>query len=403
MLYDNPFIHMTPFFPYETEEMEDLAVRVMQDSAELGGKIHPISQKGIIKFLRIINSYYSNRIEGNSTHPADIERAMNNDYSADSEKRDLQMESRIHVEVQEYIEKILEKEAHDICSPEFLTFLHKMFYERLPHALRYSEDKEKKEKAEVFPGKVRDREVVVGNHIPPASHALSGFLHKFRDIYHTDSLHGIKKILGAAGSHHRLLWIHPFLDGNGRIARLFTDTFMKSAVKGYGLWTISRGFARNRDRYMEKLSYADSKRQGNFDGRGCLSQKGLNDFCMFFLETCLDQIEFMGSLLEFEGFADRLKGYAALRHEKMIPGKITLRKESFYLLKEAFLCGEFSRGEVARLTGLPERTARNVLKNLIDDGLLQSHTPKGPVHLNIPSHAAGFLFPGLFPEYFPKK
>jgi len=403
MRYDNPFIHMMPFFPSETEEMQDMAVQVVQDSAELGGKIHATSRKGIVKLLKIINSYYSNRIEGNATHPADIERAMNNDYSHKSEKRELQMESRNHVDIQEYIEKIMEKEDHDICSPEFAIFMHKLFYERLPQNLRYVYDKEKNEKVEVFPGKLRDRDVMVGNHMPPACHAVSGFLHKFREIYHINSLHGIKKILGAACSHHRLLWIHPFLDGNGRIARLFTDIFMNSAAKGYGLWTISRGFARNRDRYMENLAYADSGRQGDFDGRGCLSQKGLNAFCVFFLRTCLDQIEFMGNLLELEGFLDRLKGYAALRHEKMIPGKIPLKKESFYLLKEAFLCGEFNRGEAVRLTGLPERTARNVLKDLIDDGLLQSHTPKGPVHLNIPSHAAGFLFPGLFPEYLSEK
>jgi len=70
MLYDNPFIHMTPFFPSEEdEEIQDLAVQVIQNSAELSGKIHKISQKGIIKHLKIINSYYSNRIEGNSTHP----------------------------------------------------------------------------------------------------------------------------------------------------------------------------------------------------------------------------------------------------------------------------------------------------------------------------------------------
>ncbi|MDM8539405.1 Fic family protein, partial [Desulfobacterales bacterium HSG17] len=318
------------------------------------------------------------------------------------EKRELQIESKIHVEIQEIIENILKKENHDICSPQFIILVHKLFYDRLPKDLRYVYDEEKKEKVEISAGKLRDCEVRVGSHIPPTHKFLNEFLIKFKDTYHINNLHGTKRILAAASSHHRLLWIHPFLDGNGRIARLFTDTFMNYVVKGYGLWTISRGFARNRDRYMENLAYADSGRQGSFDGRGCLSQKGLNAFCIFFLKICLDQIEFMGSLFEFEGIIDRLKGYIALRHEKMLPGKSSLKNESFYLLKEAFLCGKFNRGEAERLTGLPKRTARNVLKNLIDDDLLQSHTPKGPVYLNIPSHAASFLFPGLFPNYFSK-
>jgi len=404
MLYNNPFIHMTPFFPSETdEEIQDLAVKVMQNSAELSGKIHSISQKGIIKHLKIINSYYSNRIEGNSTHPVDIERAMNDDYSKEPEKRELQIESRVHVEVQKIIEEVLEKKDCDICSPEFIILIHKLFYDLLPQDLRYVYDREKKGKKEIFPGKLRDCEVEVGKHIPPTYNSLSAFLNKFKDVYRINNLHGTKRILAAASSHHRLLWIHPFSDGNGRITRLFTDAFMNYVVKGYGLWTISRGFARNRDRYMKNLAYADSDRQGKFDGRGCLSQKGLNTFCIFFLETCLDQIEFMGSLFQFEGFIDRLKGYVTLRHNKMIPEKNHLKEESFDLLKEAFLFGEFNRGAAAKITGLSERTARKVLKKLINEDLLQSHTPKGPVHLNIPSHVASFLFPGLFPDYFHKK
>ncbi|QTA78960.1 Fido domain-containing protein [Desulfonema limicola] len=399
MIYNNPFNHMTPFFPSEQDgEIQELAVQVIQNSAKLSGNIHEISQKGIIKHLRIINSYYSNRIEGNFTHPIDIERAINNDYSKEPEKRELQVESKIHVDVQEIINEILGKDERDICSIDFITLIHKLFYERLPQDLRYVYEKEKNEKIEVIPGQLRQREVKVGNHIPPTHSSLNKFLNRFRDIYCINNLHGTKKIIGAASSHHRLLWIHPFLDGNGRIARLYTDTYMNSVIEGYGLWTISRGFARNRDSYMRNLESADLNRKGNFDGRGCLSQKGLNDFCIFFLETCLDQIEFMGSLFEFDDFIDRLEGYVFLRHKKMIPGKTPLKKEAFYLLKEAYLCGEFNRGEADRLTGLSKRTARNVLKQLIDDKLLQSNTPKGPVHFNIPVHAANYLFPDLFPS-----
>ncbi len=399
-MYNNPYYHMTPFFPSaDNKTIENLAVKVIRDSAELGGQVHHISQKCIVNHLKIINSYYSNRIEGNHTHPVDIEKAVNNDYSEEPAKRALQIESRIHVTVQEFIEKELETKNHDICSSEFIMLMHRLFYEHLPHELKFVYDEEKKDKTEVFPGKLRDSEVKVGTHIPPSCIFLAAFLKKFQDVYRLDNLYGLKKILGAAASHQRLLWIHPFPDGNGRIARLFTDTFMSCILKGYGLWTISRGLARNRDKYMETLASADSARHGNSDGRGCLSQKGLDSFCIFFLETCSDQIRFMRKLLDMDGFTDRLKGYVSLRYEKMIPGKKPLRKESFYLLKEAFLRGEFSRGEAERLTGLPERTARNTLKSLADEGLLQSETPKGKVRLNLPIHAAGYLFPDLFPLY----
>ncbi len=397
MLYNNPFSHMTPFFPSEDGKTQDLAIEVIARSAALSDKIHPVTQTSIINHLRIINSYYSNRIEGNYTHPIDIEKAIKRQYSEDPTKRKLQIESQIHVEIQELINKKFKTEF-DVFSLEFILILHKTFYENMPEELKTVYDDDHKESAEVVPGELRKREVKVGKHIPPNHTSISRLIDKFQSVYNPNKLHGPKKILAAACSHHRLLWIHPFLDGNGRIVRLFTDTFMSCVVKGYGLWTISRGFARNRDQYMEKLNLADSVRQGDYDGRGFLSQKGMDNFCIFFLELCIDQIDFMGSLLDIDGFLDRLNGYVSMRENKVIPGMTPLKKEAFYLLKEVFLCGTFNRGEAARLTGLPERTARDILKTLVQDELLLSDTPKGPVRLNIPSHAANYLFPDLFPH-----
>jgi hypothetical protein len=47
---------------------------------------------------------YSNLIEGRNTHPIDIERALRNDYSQDETKRDLQLEAKAHIMVQEWID-----------------------------------------------------------------------------------------------------------------------------------------------------------------------------------------------------------------------------------------------------------------------------------------------------------
>jgi Fic family protein len=169
-------------------------------------------------------------------------------------------------------------------------------------------------------------------------------------------------------------------------------------VTGYGLWTTARGFARNREEYLTALTWADAPRQGDLDGRGNLSLKGLEQFCIFFLETCLDQINFMGKLLQMDGFLERIKGYVHLRTRKMLPDKQVLKPEAAYLLQEALLRGQFKRGEAARITGLPERTARMVLTSLVKEGLLVSDTPKGPVYLRITSQTAYYWFPGLFPE-----
>lgn len=50
------------------------------------------------------------------------------------------------------------------------------------------------------------------------------------------------------------------------------------------------------------------------------------------------------------------------------------------------------------MTGLKERTARDLLASLVEDGILGSDTPKGPVSLRFPMKAVEVLFPRLFPE-----
>jgi len=186
------------------------------------------------------------------------------------------------------------------------------------------------------------------------------------------------------------------------VARLYTDAcFRRLPLHGYGLWNVSRGFARKRDDYMAALSWADALRRNDYDGRGNLSNETLIAFCRFFLTTCLDQITFMSGLLRLDGLLDRISGYVSMRGAKLIPGVKpeyqTLKQEAAYMLQEALLRGEVGRGDMLRVSGLAERTGRIVLGQLLDEGLLVSDTPKGAVRLNFPTHVAGHLFPDLYP------
>jgi len=67
------------------------------------------------------------------------------------------------------------------------------------------------------------------------------------------------------------------------------------------------------------------------------------------------------------------------------------------LLEHALVRGEFERGEARRITGLPERTARRVLNDVVQEGLLASESPKGPVSLRFPTSTLETLFPRLYP------
>jgi Fic family protein len=227
----------------------------------------------------------------------------------------------------------------------------------------------------------------------PSRKKLGDFLERFADFYGPLVTHDPPSLVAAAAAHHRLAWIHPFLDGNGRVARLFTHGWLaKAGVDSDGLWTISRGLARRKPDYQAALANADEKRMNDYDGRGYLSQRYLGEFCTFFLSTAVDQVEFMGELLALDVMVNRIVGYAGRReYAKELP------RGSALVLRELFLRGEVVRGDVARIIGASPRTAQKVTGELLGRRLVTSISPKGPLQLGFPSDAAGEYFPNLYP------
>jgi Fic family protein len=208
--------------------------------------------------------------------------------------------------------------------------------------------------APVSPGALRTGLVEVGTHVSPAPEIVPAMLARLDEGCRAAD--GLDQIVAIAAMHHRLLWVHPFDDGNGRVARLVSHgQIVRAGLDAGGLWSISRGLARHRDQYRNALAAADSRRQGSTDGRGNLSARALGDFCEFFLSTMLDQIRFMRECLNFESFADRLHKYVSLsgtfgRHDELV----------WLLLREAWARGSFTRGDAARITNTSERMARNL-------------------------------------------
>ena len=384
---------MEPVLPSSAGDLREAAATLVQTSAKLGGVLHPVTRRSLVELVRQMNSYYSNLIEGHNTHPVDIEKALRKDYSKDPAKRALQLESRAHIEVQRLIENRLRTGTVSICAAEFLCWIHKEFYDRLPEEFQVVTTKSGK-KDRVEPGKLRTCEVEVGAHVAPSFQSLENFLARFERAYDLTGLDPLDRIVAAGAAHHRLAWIHPFLDGNGRVVRLFTHAyFIKAGLEGHGLWTVSRGFARRRDEYIAALAGADRQRENDLDGRGNLSASGLEQFCTFFLKTALDQVEFMTGLFELDTVLRRISNYA-----ERWAGEVGAPVEARYVLCEVLLRGEVPRGDVARLTGKPERTARRLLARLLSDGLVVSDTAKGPIRAAFPAKCVGYYFPRLYPE-----
>lgn len=357
-----------------------VASEIVQQSAALGAMAHPATREKLRELLRAMNSYYSNRIEGQSTHPLNIERALRNDYSSKPDVAHLQRVAKAYLQA----EQELEAKQGDALSGAFALEAHRAMYSRLD-----PKDRVTKDGSTIVPGALRRAQVSVGEHVPPTPRSLEAFLDRYSEVYSSKNSPA-DRLLAIACAHHRLAWIHPFEDGNGRADRLVTHAALFPLTDG--LWSVARGLARRRDDYYARLADADSPRRGAYDGRGNLSLEGLTVWCRFFLEVCLDQVRFMAGLLALDGVKERLRAWVIFNAPK------GLREEVALALHHVFAAGPVTRGEFKQLTGLKERTAQSQLALLFELGLLSSPSAKGRVELELPLHALQFLFPDLYPE-----
>jgi Fic family protein len=382
-----------PFMPAEGDAvLEDLAFDLAREASELSAQLHPVVRQSVADLVRSMNCYYSNLIEGHNTHPRDIDRALAADYSSDPHRRDLQLEARAHIEVQQMIDERAAELPRPPISRAFIEWTHREFCSRLPETLLALVNPDTGERVPVAPGALRTRTVAVGRHVAPAPKNLPAFMERFEQAYDAMRLTKSRQVIAVAAAHHRFLWIHPFLDGNGRVARLMSHALLLDIGIGSALWSVSRGLARNSGEYKRLLMAADQPRKSDLDGRGALSQDALIDFCRFFLETCLDQIRYMRELLDPSELQRRMELY--VRDEESAQ---RLPKRSFAVLREALLAGNLERGRVPLLIDTSERTARRVISALIEKRLLVSGSHKAPLRLGFPIDVVERWFPRLYP------
>jgi Fic family protein len=370
--------------------LTDLAIDLVQKSARFRGSLPSSLLNSLADLVRSMNCYYSNLIEGHNTHPVDIERALKNDYSKEPHKRNLQLEAKAHIAVQKWIDGGGLRNGRAV-SEDGICEIHRRFCAELPEELLWVEDPDTKERIKIVPGELRRREVKVGNHVPISPGAVPRFLNRFEHVY--GHLGKTDAILGAAPGHHRLLWIHPFLDGNGRVARLMSHAVLLETLDTGAVWSVARGLARKVAEYKRHLAACDSPRRNDLDGRGALSEEALAAFTKFFLEVCVDQVEFMEGLMQ----PDALRARILLWAEEQI--KLSKLPPSSGRVLEALLYrGNLPRSGVASVAGASTRTATRIVSALTEAGVLTSDTPYAPVRLVFPAALAERWMPGLFPE-----
>lgn len=380
--------------PHVAGALHGLAGDLIDAATRLAGGARDSARYALAPLLREMNSYYSNRIEGEHTLPREIERAVAGQFDRDPGRARLQRLALAHIDAE------VESEHDDVpavgrdgwrraFSAEIVRSLHRRLYARLSEGERTTEAGDI-----VEPGELRTRAVQVGAHIAPPAAAVPLFLERWADVYRREPS-GERAVIAIAAAHHRLAWIHPFRDGNGRVARLQTHLALHGAALTGGLWSPLRGFARTQERYYALLANADAPRAGDLDGRGALSQAALVEWIRYVLEICIDQVRFMGGLVAFDGMRNRLARYLALAQTERASG---IKIEAVGALHHLFVAGPLERGEFKSMMGLPARSADRVLAALLARRLLASDSKQGPVRFAAPLEALPVLFPQLWPE-----
>lgn len=385
---------MEPLLPQaQGGRLSELTCEILKDSGRLTGQVHsPLVLKGVATLVREMNCYYSNLIEGHKTTPRDVERAMKQDFSHDEVQRDNQRLGLAHIAVEQLMEERLADASVDVYAPDFLCWIHREFYTRLPEAMHFAKTTSGQE-YRVEPGGLRDFMVDVGRHTPPDFEALPLSMKRFHSFYGDKHILETNRLVVIAAAHHRLAWIHPFGDGNGRVIRLHSHALlMRHGIAGHGLWTLSRGLARARQRYYASLEAADQGRRSDLDGRGNLSDAALADFCVFFLETMLDQIQFMSGLLALPALRTRVERYfqfQALHLQRY-------REELMRVVRALVDEGEMPRARVQEISGKGATVSAEIIKLGLEEGFFVTPSTKGPLRIAFPAKVHEFYFPQLY-------
>ncbi|QKE41716.1 MAG: Fic family protein [Ferrovum myxofaciens] len=367
-------------------ELVGMASDLVESSSRLEGLVAKETATELGRLVSGMNCYYSNKIEGTNTKSLDIERALLGKVDQPDNTR-LRGLAFAHIQAGQWARSHI-AEIFDGGIFRFAKNVHKIFYQHLPES----------DAGNVAPGEIRLIDVAVGNHVAPSFVGLNDFLSRFDSVYGQQltrstkgGIYRLEAIISTMAAHHRFVWIHPFEDGNGRVARILLDSMLNACgINRHGLWSLSRGLAKTSKQYKSFLEMADSPRQGDLDGRGNLSEKMLCNLIKYELEVARDQSEFMGHMFSLENLEARARGYFHRVRTDLPVGAVDL-----YV--HALKSGVFERMRAGPITGLSERSARDILGSLVREGFLVSDSPKGLVRAGFPMKSLGSLLPDLYP------
>ena len=199
-----------------------------------------IALQKIKESLTIEWTYNSNSIEGNTLTLRETQMVLQEGITVKGKSLREHFEAKNHEKAIDYLYSLVD-ESYTLRSIDILS-LHEL-------VLRMIEDE--------FAGRIRNGGVRItgANFVPPNANKVSDLLDELIYFVNTNPL-GLNDIELATVFHHKLVWIHPFFDGNGRTVRLAMNLLLMR--KGFPPAIILKN---DRKKYYEALNQANS---GNY-------------------------------------------------------------------------------------------------------------------------------------------
>lgn len=205
--------------------------------------LRPLPQSALKKIqdhFRIEMTYNSNAIEGNSLTLKETFLVINEGITVKGKPLKDHLEARDHYLTLNYLYDLVENGKHHTISEHLIRSMHQLIMQET--------DKE-------WAGVYRNANVIISgaDYIPPDALEVA---HKMKELI--DWIKGNKGNLHiielAALLHHKLVYIHPFFDGNGRTSRIIMNLLLMQY--GFPLVIILKN---DRKKYYNVLSQADKE------------------------------------------------------------------------------------------------------------------------------------------------
>lgn len=213
----------------------------------------------------------------------------------------------------------------------------------------------------------------------PPSSAMQAEMRRFIAWFATTAPNGktaLPAITRAAVAHLHFVSIHPFEDGNGRIARALAEKALSQAIGQPSLIALSHIIQRKRSAYYDALEAANKRNE-------------ITDWIAYFAETVIDAQDHSLALIDFlitkTKFYDRFRDRLNERQAKVIARMFREGLDGFK--------GGLSAGNYITIADTSRATATRDLHELVAIGALASSgaLKSSRYHLNLSGPAQPLL------------